>query len=189
MDEGGNQADDREIEEWPVHLPDGTVIDEDYVERAVRRTRRASARATGRPSIDPGTGFLGGPAPVLQVRVPKTMLAEIDKAARNTGMSRSEWVRQVLDNAANSWPASAEDAFGPPVEEQSERTVYVAFPDDSAPEKGAPVSVIDLLGALGALVEKAQEARLREDRQELRASLRAAYQDVRDAIEELTPAG
>jgi hypothetical protein len=73
------------------------VIDEGYVEAAVGDALR---RVRGRPSLSES-----GESPLLRVRLSHDLDGAVRDAARRAGKSRSEWVRQVLDQASRRRPA------------------------------------------------------------------------------------
>ena len=73
----------------------GRPIDEDYVEAAVEDAVSA-VRGRGRPSLS-GSGA----SPLLRVRLSHDLDHAVRRAAERSGASRSEWVRRVLDEAAN----------------------------------------------------------------------------------------
>ena len=73
----------------------GRAIDEAYVEAAVEEAIE-QARGRGRPSLSQR-----GESPLLRVRLPRELDEAVSNAARRAGASRSEWVRQVLDEAVH----------------------------------------------------------------------------------------
>ncbi len=72
----------------------GRGVDDAYVEEAVEDAI-TKARRRGRPSLSQG-----GESPLLRVRIPPELDDAVRRAAANTGTSRAEWVRQVLDRAS-----------------------------------------------------------------------------------------
>jgi predicted HicB family RNase H-like nuclease len=72
----------------------GRVIDGRYVEEAAADALR-KVRARGRPSLSEK-----GESPLLRVRVPRELDNAVRRAARSTGRSRADWVREVLDEAS-----------------------------------------------------------------------------------------
>jgi hypothetical protein len=71
----------------------GRLIDDSYVDAAVED---AQVRGRGRPSLS-----ASGESPLLRVRLPRELDDAVRRAAERSGTSRSEWVRRVLDDAAN----------------------------------------------------------------------------------------
>lgn len=74
---------------------EGRQIDDAYVESAVEDAI-GRVRARGRPSLSET-----GESPLLRVRISRDLDAAVRRAADGAGASRSEWVRQVLDEAAH----------------------------------------------------------------------------------------
>lgn len=72
----------------------GRVIDDAYVDAAVEDAIR-QVRGRGRPSLSEA-----GESPLLRVRISRELDEAVRKAAKDAGASRSEWVRQALDDAA-----------------------------------------------------------------------------------------
>ena len=72
----------------------GRVIDDAYVDAAVEDAIR-QVRGRGRPSLSEA-----GESPLLRVRISRELDKAVRKAAKDAGASRSEWVRQALDDAA-----------------------------------------------------------------------------------------
>jgi len=72
----------------------GRVIDDAYVDAAVEDASR-QVRGRGRPSLSEA-----GESPLLRVRISRELDKAVRKAAKDAGASRSEWVRQALDDAA-----------------------------------------------------------------------------------------
>ena len=73
----------------------GRVVDDAYVESAVEDAI-AQVRRRGRPSLS-----ASGESPLLRVRLSNELDDAVRRAAARSGTSRSEWVRQVLGDAAN----------------------------------------------------------------------------------------
>lgn len=69
----------------------GRVIDEVYVDAAVEDAIR-QVRGRGRPSLSQA-----GESPLLRVRLSRELDEAVRQAAEHAGTSRSEWVRQALD--------------------------------------------------------------------------------------------
>ena len=78
----------------PGELRDGRgrLIDDEYVARAVEDAVRVRGR--GRPSLSHS-----GESPLLRVRLPQDLDDAVRKAAEHAGVSRAEWVREVLSEA------------------------------------------------------------------------------------------
>src|SRR5262245_26455446 len=74
----------------------GRVIDDAYVDDAVE-SARAYVRGRGRPSLS-----RAGESPLLRVRLPVELDQAVRRAADAAGVSRADWVRRVLDDAARS---------------------------------------------------------------------------------------
>jgi hypothetical protein len=72
----------------------GRVIDDAYVEDAVADAV-AYVRGRGRPSLS-----AAGESPLLRVRISRELEAAVRDAARKSGSSVPEWVRQALESAA-----------------------------------------------------------------------------------------
>lgn len=72
----------------------GRLVDDDYVDVAVEDAIR-HVRGRGRPSLSEA-----GESPLLRVRISHELDDAVRKAAEGAGTSRSEWVRQVLDDAS-----------------------------------------------------------------------------------------
>ena len=72
----------------------GRLINESYVERAAEDALKRT-RARGRPSLSKK-----GESPLLRVRLPEELNSAVGEAAKRTGKSRAEWVRDVLNEAA-----------------------------------------------------------------------------------------
>ena len=72
----------------------GRVIDDAYVDVAVQDAL-ARVRGRGRPSLS-----ASGESPLLRVRLPRELDDAVRRAAGRSGVTRSEWVRRVLDDAA-----------------------------------------------------------------------------------------
>ena len=73
----------------------GRVIGDAYVDAAVEDAL-AQVRGRGRPSLS-----ASGESPLLRVRLSRELDEAVRRAAERSGASRSEWVRRVLDDAAN----------------------------------------------------------------------------------------
>ena len=73
----------------------GQVVDEAYVHGAVVEAL-ARVRGRGRPSLSES-----GESPLLRVRISRELDEAVRKAADDAGASRSQWVRQVLDEATH----------------------------------------------------------------------------------------
>lgn len=72
----------------------GRVIDDAYAKEAVDDALR---RVRGRPSLSES-----GESPLLRVRLPKQLDDAVRDAADRAGLSRSEWVREVLARASRN---------------------------------------------------------------------------------------
>jgi hypothetical protein len=72
----------------------GRVIDDEYVDRAVEGAV-AYVRGRGRPSLSEA-----GESPLLRVRVSRDLDEAVRVAARASGTTVSEWVRNTLGEAA-----------------------------------------------------------------------------------------
>lgn len=73
----------------------GRLVDDAYVESAVADAI-TQVRGRGRPSLSDS-----GESPLLRVRLSHELDDAVRRAAARSGTSRSEWVRRVLDDAAN----------------------------------------------------------------------------------------
>jgi|SRR5215213_11874961 len=73
----------------------GRLVDDVYVDAAVEDAL-TKARGRGRPSLSDS-----GESPLLRVRLSKELDQAVRRAAEHAGESRSDWVRQVLDEAAH----------------------------------------------------------------------------------------
>lgn len=73
---------------------EGRVVDDAYVDSAVEDALRR-VRGRGRPSLSES-----GESPLLRVRISRELDVAVRAAAAASGTSRSEWVRQVLADAA-----------------------------------------------------------------------------------------
>ncbi len=73
----------------------GRLIDDSYVDAAVEDAI-TRVRSRGRPSLS-----ASGESPLLRVRLSRELDDAVRRAAERSGASRSEWVRRVLDDAAN----------------------------------------------------------------------------------------
>jgi hypothetical protein len=71
----------------------GRRVDDAYVDTAVAEAL-THVRRCGRPSLSEG-----GESPLLRVRISRELDAAVRKAADESGASRSEWVRKVLEEA------------------------------------------------------------------------------------------
>jgi hypothetical protein len=78
-----------------LHDRQGRLVDEGYVEQAVAEAL-GQVRGRGRPSLSEA-----GESPLLRVRISRELDQAVRKAAEDSGASRSEWVRKVLDEAAH----------------------------------------------------------------------------------------
>lgn len=87
---GPDVPDDEELRD-----SQGRVIDEGYVDAAVEEAL-AQVRGRGRPSFSATCV-----SPLLRVRLPRELDEAVRVAAGRAGVSRSEWVRRVLDEAAH----------------------------------------------------------------------------------------
>jgi len=72
----------------------GRVVDDVYVDAAVKDAVR-HVRGRGRPSLSES-----GESPLLRVRLSRELDDAVRKAAQEAGASRSDWVRQALDEAS-----------------------------------------------------------------------------------------
>lgn len=73
----------------------GRRVDDAYVHGAVSEAL-TDVRGRGRPSLSES-----GESPLLRVRISRDLDEAVRKAADAAGASRSEWVRQVLDEATH----------------------------------------------------------------------------------------
>jgi len=73
----------------------GRRVDDAYVHGAVSEAL-THVRGRGRPSLSES-----GESPLLRVRISRDLDEAVRKAAEAAGASRSEWVRQVLDEATH----------------------------------------------------------------------------------------
>ena len=73
----------------------GRLVDDTYVEAAVQDALD-TVRRRGRPSLSDE-----GESPLLRVRLSRELDEAIRRAAEQAGASRSEWVRQVLNEAVH----------------------------------------------------------------------------------------
>lgn len=87
---GPDVAEDEELRDCR-----GRLVDDAYVESAVEDAI-AQVRGRGRPSLS-----TSGESPLLRVRLSRELDNAVRLAAARSGASRSEWVRRVLDDAAN----------------------------------------------------------------------------------------
>lgn len=72
---------------------EGRVVDDAYVDAAVEDAIR-HVRGPGRPSLSQS-----GESPLLRVRISRELDEAVRRAAQEAGATRSEWVRQTLDEA------------------------------------------------------------------------------------------
>ncbi len=82
-------------EDEELHDSQGRLIDDSYAAAAVEDAI-AQVRGRGRPSLS-----ASGKSPLLRVRLSRELDDAVRRAAERSGASRSEWVRRVLDDAAN----------------------------------------------------------------------------------------
>jgi hypothetical protein len=82
-------------EHHELHDRQGRRVDDGYVEAAVAEAL-GQVRGRGRPSLSEA-----GESPLLRVRISRELDQAVRKAAEDSGASRSEWVRKVLDEAAH----------------------------------------------------------------------------------------
>ncbi len=82
-------------EDEEMYDSQGRLIDDAYVDAAVEEAI-AQVRGRGRPSLS-----ASGESPLLRVRLSRELDDAVWRAAERSGASRSEWVRRVLDDAAN----------------------------------------------------------------------------------------
>lgn len=73
----------------------GRRVDDAYVREAVSEAL-TQVRGRGRPSLSES-----GESPLLRVRISRDLDEAVRRAADAAGASRSEWVRQVLDEATH----------------------------------------------------------------------------------------
>jgi hypothetical protein len=78
-----------------LHDSKGRAVDDAYVESAVEEAVTV-ARGRGRPSLS-----RSGASPLLRVRLSRELDEAVTRAAERAGISRSEWVRHALDEAAH----------------------------------------------------------------------------------------
>lgn len=69
----------------------GSVIDDAYAETVLREINVAKA-PPGRPSLAVGT------SPLIQFRVPQDIKSAVDAAARDRGVSTSQWLRDAVEH-------------------------------------------------------------------------------------------
>ncbi len=86
--------DDTSLDDDPIVLPDGHVLDEAGAEEYGRQVAdRAAARRAGRPSLTaPGVH-----SPQLSSRVSPELKAQVDAVAERDGVRTSEVVRTALE--------------------------------------------------------------------------------------------
>ncbi len=72
----------------------GRLVDAAYVDEAVKDAL-SRVRGRGRPSLSQV-----GESPLLRVRISRELDEAVSQAAERAQASRSEWVRQVLEEAA-----------------------------------------------------------------------------------------
>lgn len=82
-------------EEEELYDSQGRLIDDAYVAVAAADAM-VQVRGRGRPSLS-----ASGESPLLRVRLSRELDVAVRRAAERSGASRSEWVRRVLDDAAN----------------------------------------------------------------------------------------
>ena len=87
---GGDIGDDEDLRDRQ-----GRRVDDAYVREAVSEAL-THVRGRGRPSLSES-----GESPLLRVRISRDLDEAVRKAADAAGASRSEWVRQVLDEATH----------------------------------------------------------------------------------------
>lgn len=87
---GTDVAEDEELRD-----SQGRLVDDVYVAAAVEDAI-AQVHGRGRPSLSSS-----GESPLLRVRLSRELDDAVRRAAERSGASRSEWVRSVLDAAAN----------------------------------------------------------------------------------------
>jgi predicted HicB family RNase H-like nuclease len=73
----------------------GRLVDEAYVQSAVEDAV-SRIRGPGRPSLS-----WHGESPLLRVRISRELDEAVSRAAGSAGVTRSQWVRQVLDEAVH----------------------------------------------------------------------------------------
>jgi predicted HicB family RNase H-like nuclease len=72
----------------------GRVIDDRYAAEAAADALQ-KVRGRGRPSLSET-----GESPLLRVRLSQDLNEAVSRAAERDGKSRSEWVREILDEAS-----------------------------------------------------------------------------------------
>jgi predicted HicB family RNase H-like nuclease len=72
----------------------GRLVDDAYVDAAVEDAV-LQVRGRGRPSLSEA-----GESPLLRVRLSRALDEAVRRAAEAAGISRSDWVRHALDEAA-----------------------------------------------------------------------------------------
>jgi predicted HicB family RNase H-like nuclease len=87
---GGDIGDDEDLRDGQ-----GRRVDDAYVREAVSEAL-TQVRGRGRPSLSES-----GESPLLRVRISRDLDEAVRRAADAAGASRSEWVRQVLDEATH----------------------------------------------------------------------------------------
>lgn len=80
-------------EDEALHDSQGRLIDDAYVNAAVEDAL-IQVRGRGRPSLS-----ASGESPLLRVRLSRELDEAVSRAVAQSGSSRSEWVRRVLDDA------------------------------------------------------------------------------------------
>lgn len=93
MSEGQYQLGDDIPDEEEIRDSHGRLVDEAYVESAVEDAVMR-VRGPGRPSLS-----RHGESPLLRVRISRELDEAVSRAAESAGATRSQWVRQVLDEA------------------------------------------------------------------------------------------
>ena len=73
----------------------GRVIDDRYAAEAAADALQ-KVRGRGRPSLSET-----GESPLLRVRLSQDLNEAVSRAAERDGKSRSEWVREILDEASH----------------------------------------------------------------------------------------
>lgn len=84
-----------DVAEKELYDSQGRLIDDAYIDDAVEDAI-TQVRGRGRPSLS-----ASGESPLLRVRLSRELDAAVRSAAERSGASRSEWVRRILDEAAN----------------------------------------------------------------------------------------
>ena len=87
-----------DLDQEPITLPDGTVLDEKAAEKLGREVDDRAAARRGRPSLTaPGVH-----SPRLTVRVDPDVKTTLEEIARRQGRGVSDVVREAIDEYASA---------------------------------------------------------------------------------------